>query len=274
MKRLALGSLLLLLAVACRDSNGATGPSADARIAELIEALTPIAETVTSDISDAHFHRGNQLLAELSAADREVGLAALRALQDRRANGVEIEKGLLTVAAKAATADTLPLLLNLTSEYGASLELRTEAALLLGEVAPERAIPILEPMVLRRTRNQTTPPVEFLLVAWVTACDKTGRSPVPELCDVATNLFQEGSARVRAVKELGRRPAPRGEKALRAILVESTGDGYLRRKAAQSILATLPRETACDVFRRTGDKEADLNFLQFLANMVEQNCGS
>ncbi len=275
MNRLVLGSMLVLLAGACRDSNGAPPvPSPEARVAELIEALTPIPETVTSDISDAHFHRGMQLMAELSAADPEVGRAALRALQARKDKVIQVERGLLTVAAKSATADALPLLENLVSQYGPSLDLRTEAALLLGEVAPERALPILEPMVLRKTRNQTTPPVEFLVVAWVTACDKTGRSPVPELCDVATNLFQEGSARVRAVKELGKHPDPRGEKALRAILVESTGDGYLRRMAAQALLATLPREAACAVLREVGDKEADLNMLRFLADMVDKNCGS
>lgn len=275
MNRLVLGSLLVLLAGACRDSNGAPpAPSPEARVAELVDALTPIPETVTSDIADAHFHRGMQLMAELSAAEPEVGRAALRALQARKDKVIQVERGLLTVAAKSATADALPLLENLVSQYGPSLDLRTEAALLLGEVAPERAIPILEPMVLRKTRNQTTPPVEFLVVAWCTACDKTGRSPVPELCDVATNLFQEGSARVRAVKELGKRPDPRGEKALRAILVESTGDGYLRRMAAQALLATLPREAACAVLREVGDKEADLNMLRFLADMVDKLCGT
>lgn len=279
--RLGVGLTTLLLvfaaAPACRDATGAlpqTAKSPDARIAELIDALTPIAETVTSDITDAHFHRGNELVAELSAADPEVGRAALRALQASTTKRVQVERGLLAVAAKSATADALPLLENLTQNYGPSLDLRTEAALLLAEVAPERAILILEPLVLRKVRNQTTPPVEFLVRAWVVACDKTGRSPVPELCDVATNLFQEGSARVRAVAELGLHPDPRGERALRAILVESTGDGYLRRKAAQALRDTLPRETACEIFRQAGDKEADLNFLTFLAKMVEMNCGS
>jgi hypothetical protein len=128
-------------------------------------------------------------------------------------------------------------------------------------------------MVLKQKSNQTMPPAEFLVRAWCTACDKTGRSPVPELCDVATNLFQEESARVRAVKELGHRPDPRGEKALRAILVESTGDGYLRRMAAQGLRDTLPRETACGVFQQVADREADLNFLRFLADMLDKNCG-
>lgn len=266
---------LVLLASSCPEAKPAVaGPAPDARIAELVEALSPLPDTVTSDVSDQHFHRGNRLLAELSAAPPEIGRAALRALQERKEKVILVDRGLLIVAAKSATADALPLLENLVSQYGPSLDLRTEAALVMAEVAPERLIPIIEPMVLRRARNQTTPPVEFLVAAWVTACDKTGRDPVPELCDVATNLFQEGSARVRAVAELGKRPDPRGRKALEALLVESTGDGYLRRKAAQSLLATLPQETACALFRKVGDKEADLNMLQFLANMVDRNCGS
>lgn len=272
---LVAAAALGLSAGACRDANGSAPTAApDARVAELVDALTPLPGSLTSDLLDQHFHRGQQLTAELSAADPEVGRAALRALQQRSEKVIAVERGLLTVAAKSATADALPLLENLTANYGPSLDLRTEAALLLAEVAPERALPILEPMVLRKTRNTTTPPVEFLVVAWCTACDKTGRSPVPELCDVATNLFQEGSARVRAVAELGKRPDPRGEKALRALLVESTGDGYLRRKAAQALRATLPQESACAIFREVGDKEADLNMLQFLANMVDELCGS
>jgi hypothetical protein len=261
---------------ACDKANGAApkSRSAEARIQEYVEVLQPLEETVTSDISDRKFVRGLELTAELSAAGPEVGRAALRALQTQETKVVAVEKGLLTVGAKAATADALPLLENLVTQYGPALDLRTEAALLLAEVAPERALPILEPLVLRKVRNQTTPPVEFLVVAWCTACDKTGRSPVPELCDVATDLAQEGSARVRAVKELAKRPDPRGEKALRALIVESTGDGYLRRMAAQGLRETLPQETACAIFRAVADKEQDVNFLLFLGDMIEKHCGS
>jgi hypothetical protein len=276
--RVFLGALLLVGGLtACPDANGAgtaAKGSADARIQEYIEVLTPLEETVTSDITDAKFIRRMELTAELSAAGPEVGQAALRALQTQERKVVAVERGLLTVGAKAATAEALPLLENLVTQYGPSLDLRTEASLLLAEVAPERALPILEPLVLRKVRNQTTPPVEFLVVAWCTACDKTGRSPVPELCDVATDLMQEGSARVRAVKELGRRPDPRGELALRAILVESTGDGYLRRMVAQALRDTLPAESACSIFRAVADKEQDMNFLLFLGDMLEKNCGS
>ncbi len=275
MNRFHLVGLLALLAAACSDTKGsAPAGSPEARVAELVEALKPISKTVTSDISDAHFHRGNELVAELSAAGPEVGAAARRALQSRSEKDVQVERGLLAVAARADTAGTQTLLENLVTEYGPSLDLRTEAALLLAEVAPESALERIESMVLRETRNQTTPPVEFLVRAWVIACEKTGRSPVPVLCDVATNLLQEDSARIRAVAELGNYKDPRAEKALRAILVESTGNGYLRRKAAQGLRDTLPNETACDIFRNVADKEADLNFLAFLMDLLDKNCGS
>ena len=48
----------------------------------------------------------------------------------------------------------------------------------------------------RRCRTRSS------LKAWIIACDKTGRSPVPELCDVAMNLFQPGYPRALAVREL------------------------------------------------------------------------
>lgn len=251
--------------------SGADQPQA--RIGELVEVFSPLDRTVTSDISDARFIRGQKLLEELSHAGPAVGHAALMALQEKKEKPVDVERALLTVAARADTAETEPLLESLLTQYGATLNLRTEATLLLAEVAPQRAIALLEPIVTLQKQNQTMPDESFLLHAWVTACEKTGRSPVKELCDVATNLFQEGYARVYAVEELGKRHDPRGEAALRTILVESTGDGYLRRKATQSLHAILPAETACEIFRSVAAKEADMNFLRFLADAIQRWCG-
>jgi hypothetical protein len=266
-----LASCAALFVCACEPSVPPGSP--EARVAELVEALTPIDRTVTSNVQDVHFIRGQKLTQELSDAGPEVGRAALQALRERKEKVVAVERGLLTVAAHAATADTLPLLEALVTQYGASLDIRTEAALLIAEVAPKRALEILEPMILMQRQTQTMPPAEFLVKAWITACAKTGRSPVPELCAVATNLAQEESARVKAVKELGNHPDPRGEKALRAILVESTGDGYLRRMATQSLHNTLPAETACQIFKDVATREADLNFARFLGDALEKWCG-
>ncbi len=247
--------------------------SPEQQVGELIEAFSPLDRTVTSDISDAKFIHGQKVQAELSKAGPAVGHAALMALQLKTEKPVDVERALLTVAAHADPLETVPLLESLLTQYGASLSLRTEGTLLLAEVAPARALELLEPLVTKQKQSSTMPDQEFLVKAWVIACDKTGRSPVPELCDVATNLFQPGYARVLAVRELGKRPDPRGEAALRTILVESTGDGYLRRITVQSLHALLPRETACELLHEVAAKEADLNFLRFLADAIEKWCG-
>lgn len=244
----------------------------DARIQELIEVLTPLTETVTSDIQDQKFLRGQELSSELRGGGREIGLAALRALGSGDEKNIDVERGLLDVAAHAAPADGRALLESLVTQYGPSLALRTEAVLLLAETSPERAIEILEPLVVRARSNQTLPAGEFLVKSWVIACEKTGRSPVKELCDVATNLFQEEAARIRATKELGRHTDPLAMHALQAILIESTGDGYIRRMAVQGLRQSLPRESACAVFRRVAEREADMNFAKFLGDVIEKHC--
>jgi hypothetical protein len=271
---LGLVSLTFFSSAGCRDGDAAPAKAGtpEERIGELVEAFTPLDRTVTSDVSDARFVHGQKLLDELGHAGPAVGHAALMALQEKKEKPVDVERALLMVAARADTAEAQPLLENLLTQYGASLNLRTEATLLLAEVAPARAIELLEPLVTLQKQNQTMPDASFLLKAWVMACDKTGRSPVKELCDVATNLFQEGYARVLAVEELGKRHDPRGEAALRTILVESTGDGYLRRKTTQSLHAILPAETACELFHQVAAKEADMNFLKFLADALEKWC--
>jgi hypothetical protein len=243
------------------------------RVAELIVAFSPLDRTVTSDVSDAKFIHGQKVQAELCAAGPEVGHAALMALKDPAEKPVDVERALITVAARANPKETVPLLESLLMQYGTSMSLRTEGTLLLAEVAPERAIELLESLVTKQKQSSTMPEEEFLLKAWIIACDKTKRSPVPELCDVATNLFQATYPRVIAVRELGKRPDPRGEAALRTILVESTGDGYLRRITVQSLHQLLPRETACALFQEIAAKEADLNFLRFLADVLEKWCG-
>ncbi|MBK7878173.1 MAG: hypothetical protein IPJ77_21145 [Planctomycetes bacterium] len=249
------------------------------QVDELVQALTPIAGDLTSDLRDRHFHRGEELKAKAMAGPREVGLAALERLRQGAPLGddqlpiQEIERGLLAVGAHAAPDDARPLLENLVLQYWPSLSLRTEALICLADTSPARALEILEPWVTKAKLNQTTPPAEFIVKAWVAACEKTGRSPVPELADIATNLFYDQTGRVRAVKTLGRYKDPLATQALSAILIESTGDGYLRRMAAQGLRDTLPTETACDIFRKVADREADQNLLLFLLDLLEKSCG-
>jgi len=269
-----------LIGFGCRDANqpkvaaAESSLSADekALLAELVELSMPLEATVTSDITDQRFIRRLELLADLSNRGPAVGRAALDELQRQTSGVQDVEQALLQVAAKSDPEGTAPLLANLATEFGPSLFLRTEAVLLLGETAPTRALEVLQPWIGNARPGRTLPPQEFIVKAWTDACDGVGRSPVPQLCDVATNLLLDGASRVRAIKELGRRPDPAGEKALRSILVESTGDGYLRRKAAQALRDSLPEEAACEVFRQVADREADPNMLRFLIDMLEEHC--
>jgi hypothetical protein len=272
--------LLPLVLWSCDGHNPAQAAqesaATQARLAELVAALTPLKTTETSDVTDKKFLQGQKLLAELRAGGRDVGLEALRVLRITPTKDtprpLAVERGLLDVAAHAAPEDARPLLAALVTQYGASLELRTEATLLLAETSPAAAIEVLEPMVAKARPTQTWPPQEFLVQAWVNACEKTGRSPVKELADVATNLFMDETARIRATKELGKHTEPLATQALQAILVESTGDGYLRRMAAQGIRDSLPAESACAIFEKTAEHEADMNFAKFLADLLDKNC--
>ena len=259
-----------------RPAKAAAAPTCDDELKELVEVLSPLGKTVTSDITDRRFLRGRELLGILRASDRACGQKALAILREKPEDGkprpVDVERALIDVGAHAATDDAAPLLESLVTEYGPSLDLRTEATLLLAEVRPQRAIEILQPLVTQAKPGRTLPPPEFLVEAFTSACDAVGRSPVPELADVATNLFMDETARIRAVKKLGKRKDPLALRALQAILVESTGDGYLRRMAAQGLRDTLSREDGCEIFRKVADKEADLNFIEFLRDMIEKNC--
>jgi hypothetical protein len=276
---------LLGIALACACSQKPTAQSAapsaasndpEAQIRELVEALTPIEKTVTSDIKDEHFLRGQNLVASLRNGGREVGVEALRVLGEKKPGDkawpVDVERGLLDVASHAAPNDARPLLDALVRQYGPSLELRTQALLFYAETWPADTIAFLEPLVTKARPNQTLPPADFMVQAWVIACDKTGKSPVKVLVDVATNLFQDETARIRSVKELKRYRDPLATQALSAILVESTGDGYLRRMAAQGLRDTLDRESACKLFEEVAQHEADMGMLEFMKDMLDKNC--
>ena len=272
---LLLAALLALPACSRTDPEAAGAATAKARVARLVELFTPLPKTVTSDISDRQFIEGQQLLAELSRGGPEVGREALARLRETPAEQrpQPVERALLIVAARAAPADSRVLIENLVTQYGTDLGLRTEATLLLAEVHPQRAKEVLEPFVRQARASQTLPPQEFIVRAWVTACEGTKSDPVPALADAAANLFMDEAARVRAVKELGRHPGNRlAEQALSMILVESTGDGYLRRMAAKGLIAILPRETACSLLLQVADKEADTNMLVFLRDALDKHC--
>lgn len=265
--------LLSLLAACGRGADAAEAADPQARIEELVEVLTPLDPTLTSDRLDARLRRQRALLEELRAAGPEVGRAALEYLEEHPIEVVPVRRGLLDVAAHAAPEEAEPLLVRLIEEYGHPMDLRAEAAKLLGRTSPERALEVLRPLLEKvRRRTRTLPDDEFLLDGYLAACERTGTDPTMILADVATNIFIQDAARHRAAKELGKHPGPFSRAALEAILVESTGNGYLRRMAAQALRDSLPAESACALFREVYSREADLNMRTFLEDMIRDNC--
>lgn len=245
------------------------------QIEELIASLEPIEETVTSDIHDRWFIHQQKLMKRLEVSgDRELGRAAIQEYARYGGDVSLVRWGLLAVAAFTAPDDSRDLLKTLMLTYGFPIDDRTFAATLLAKSSPDLYLEVALPFVKRRARaDATMPNDEFLVRGWVTACEGLGISPVDVLADVTTNLWMEEAARHYAAKTLGRYPDdPLGRLALETALVESLGNGYLRRMAAQALRDSLPREDACTLFEEVWIREADSNFQLFMKSMIEDNC--
>lgn len=254
----------------------AEGPDTGPILERLVELSTDLDPTLTSDHHDRHLHARRAYVDELRRAPRSVGLAALEAFREVEARAepapILVRINLLDVAAHSATAETVPLLETLLLEYGHRIDIRTEATLLLGQVAPERAVELITPLLERTKATSTMPADEFLLKAYLQGCEGTGTDPVPVLADVATNIYKQEAARHRAVQALGEHPTLLSRQALRSLLVESTGNDYLRIKAAQAIRKAYSREEACAIFEEIASREASNNFLAFLSDMMQEHC--
>jgi hypothetical protein len=271
-------ALPILLALAC-GSDETPGEverfnkaGAETEIKELIRLLTPLDPTLTSDHHDRHLKAQRVQQGKLEAEGIEIGRAALAAFRANRDETATVRRGLLQVAARSAPEDTAPLLEKLVVEYGHPLDERAEAALLFGEADPARALAVLEPMCRRTKRNETLPHDEFLIRGWVKACEHLEISPVPVLVDNATNITKDSTSRHYAVKQLGEHVDPLGRQALEIVLIESTGNGYIRRMAAQSLRKTIPAEEACALFKEVADLESENNFLRFLLDIISETC--
>lgn len=244
-----------------------------AQIERLVQALTPLDLDLTSDHHDRWLHAGRALREELRRADPEVGVAALWRLRDARIQDPLLRRGLLEVGSHAAPDVARPLLVTLIEEYGHDFAVRTFAVEFLSETSPQTALEVLEPHLRKRRKpNKTMPPDEFLVRGYARAAQATGEDPTAILADVATNLWMEDAARHFAVAELGRYPSPYARSVLEAILIESTGNSYIRRKAAQALRDSVPAEAACETFRRVANHEAELGMLEFLLDMIRENC--
>ena len=239
-----------------------------------MEAMRPLDPTLTSDHHDRHLFAQRRLFQGMLARGEEVGNAALHAYTGAAEEPYLVRRALLWVGGHTAPDSARELLRTLMVDYGFPIDDRTEATLVLAETSPEVFLASAAAhLQRRRPPSRTMPDDEFLVDGWTIACRATGQSPVPMLADVATNLLIQPAARYRAAKRLRQFPnEPLGQAALETCLVESTGDGYLRRIAAQSLQVLLPRESGCQLFSETLSREADLNFRAFLTDMLQKNC--
>lgn len=245
------------------------------RVAELLRSLQPLDPTLTSDHHDRWFMDNKILVERLEATSRpQVGWAALHAFTNYPQRHHAIRRTLLALGARVSPKEAEPLLAELAFTYGHFIEDRSEALLLLAEVAPETFFAGAEAHIRRQGMpKQTAPNDEFFVEGWRVACERSGRSPVPMMAQVATNYALEPYARVIAVRSLGAHADdPRASGAIRTTLVESSGNGYLRMVSAQTVLSSFPKETACELLTEVWSRESNVNFARFLDDVIQTNC--
>jgi HEAT repeat protein len=199
------------------------------------------------------------------------------ALEAWREEGPErpalLRYALLEVAAYGAPDDLAPVLEDLVVRYGSSdLGTRTEAVRLLAETSPERALELLEPLVLEERPSATRPDQATMLRGWLAASERMNVSRPRVAATVATSLFQPPEARYEAIDALGDMGGPIATAALEEVLVEASSDGFVRRKAAQSLARYLPEEELCGVLERVASHESDPYFINFLADLIDEHC--
>ena len=246
-----------------------------AEIYELLVELQPLRLDLTSDHHDRHYILNKRRIEALELDDRpEVGWAALHAFTNYKGEDFSSRRTLLRIGARVSPDAATPILKELSFTYGHRMGDRAEALLLLGETDPDALLEGARPYLERKTRRfQTAPSDEFFARAWVTACANKDTSPVPMMSTVAMNIALEPIARYVALDALSLHgDDPLAQATLQEAIVESTGDGYFRRKAAQGIIASFPSERACALLAEVLQNEADVNMARFLDDMIQTNC--
>jgi HEAT repeat protein len=241
-------------------------------IRELITALTPPPPTSVPVEKSEHFATRKRTLERLRAASQAHGIEALRVYREEPPELPEVRAGLLDIAAHTAPKACEELLVELVTTFGEDLLVRREATELLGECLPERATQVLEPILRERYDGRTYPPEDRMLDAWIRAKEKLREDPVPLVALVATDLQRAQDVRHLATRALGRHDSPLSRQALETLLVESSGNGYIRRIALQSLLAILPRAAFCEYAKRIQSNEADTEFIVVLQSALDANC--
>jgi len=277
-----LAAVLLACLGSCGPDSKASGSGASAsvevEIRDLVAALTPLPPSSVPVLESDWFQKRNQTLKRLRAGTRAHGLEALRLYREAPPEKPEIRAGLLDVAAHTAPEETAPLLVELVTTFGEDLLVRRRATEVLGECVPARAIEVIEPILRERYDDRTYPPEEHMLAAWIVAAKKSGLDPVPLLAEIATDLHRPQEVRHLATRSLGEFDAPQSRQALQVLLVESSGNAYIRRKALQALVEQVQRgraiskEEFCKLIEQVQSREADPDFLKFMESARNANC--
>lgn len=256
--------------------------AAAGRLERLVELFQPSDPLATSDLRDQRFAAQRAFRAERQEErDEALGLLALERFESHPEDPQELRVELLRAAARGlpqAEASALLGRIVLTYDAEVGYGVRGQAVGIWADIAPGDFSEILRPILSERRHRKTLPPDEELLRAWVRAAREVGtpRAEIEELlAEVTVNIYQDDATRHMAIAELGATEGELGSHARRAleeVLVESSRNGYLRRKAAQAIADALPTEDACRILSRVADRESDQNFLIFLADMIDSTC--
>lgn len=245
-------------------------PDAREKIKRYLQACIEPPLDKTSDIHDRWFQNKERMQAELEVAGVDIGNAALHAFSGEATQDYRTRRGLLMIGARAAPDSAKDLLYELTTTYGYKRDDRAEACMLLAEVDPRRFQEWARERLTERDRKtETRPDDEFLIRGWLTSCTVLDESPVDICVDVATNMWREQYSRYIAVEALAEyTDDPVVRQALETCLIESSGDGMLRIKAAQSIKSGYPRETSREIFEEVIRREQSINFRKFLVDLL------
>jgi hypothetical protein len=244
----------------------------DAEVESLIRAFTAPARESTSDVIDAWIRARKAALLAQHSRRPELSAACWEAYRKRAELPFDVRRDLLEVAAHTDPEGSAEALAAEFETYGTEIGLRSRALSLLAESDPRRALEIVEPVLLEARKSKTYPPQETLLDAWNDAALRLSIDRAPLLGRIATDLLQDDAARHLAVRQLGTCNAPAAAQALDAVLVESTGNAYLRRLAAQSLASNKAFAGRCVTLRRVLERESDENFAVFLDDLVRKNC--
>jgi len=264
-----------LLATGCGPETAASSTSTQEvqrEVRELMTAVTPLKATALPVEKNSWHKQRKATLERMRTLGKEYGLEALRIYREEPPALPEVRIGLLDVAAHCAPAETSPLLVQLTTVFGEDILVRTKATEFLGECAPAQAVELLEPILHNRYDGRTYPPEERLLEAYVAGCEHEKHDPVPLLCTIATDVNRPQDVRHLATRTLARFDAPQSRQALQALMVESSGNGYIRRVAAQSLQQLLPKEEFCAYVLGVQQHEADPEYIGFLESVLTTSC--